>query len=134
MSRTSLQLPPKPPQFDELVRDLIGILGRDGVMTDEAELRAYDCDAYAPEKRYPDVVVLPRTTEQVSKIVRLCNRMKIPFTPRGAGTGLSGGAYRYHGRHYHRDNAHESDFRGGHHQPEADRSGGSRERLPHESG
>lgn len=92
MSTTSVQLPPKPPQFDELVRDLIGILGRDGVMTDEAELRAYDCDAYAPAKRYPDVVVLPKTTEQVSKIVRLCNRMKVPFTPRGAGTGLSGGA------------------------------------------
>lgn len=92
MSATSLQLPPKPPQYDALVRDLVAIAGRDGVMTEEAELRAYDCDAYAPEKRYPDVVVLPKTTEHVSQIVRLCNRLKIPFTPRGAGTGLSGGA------------------------------------------
>jgi glycolate oxidase len=76
----------------ELERELVAILGRDSVLTDGAELRAYDCDAYAPEKRYPDAVVLPRNTEQVSKIVKLCNRLSIPFTPRGAGTGLSGGA------------------------------------------
>lgn len=92
MSSTSLQRPPKPPMFAELERELISIVGREAVLTSEAELRAYDCDAYAPEKRYPDAVVLPQTTEQVSQIVKLCNRLKIPFTPRGAGTGLSGGA------------------------------------------
>jgi glycolate oxidase len=84
--------PPKPPMAAELERELVAILGRQAVLTDDAELRAYDCDAYAPEKRYPDAVVLPVNTEQVSKIVRLCNRLAIPFTPRGAGTGLSGGA------------------------------------------
>ncbi len=92
MTTTHQQRPPKPPFYNELIRDLTQILGRDGVLTEEAELRAYDCDAYAPEKRYPDVVVLPKTTEQVSQIVRLCNRLQVPFTPRGAGTGLSGGA------------------------------------------
>ena len=84
--------PPKAPLMDELERELVKIVGKDAVLTGEAELRAYDCDAYAPEKRYPDMVVLPQNTEQVSKIVKICNRLEIPFTPRGAGTGLSGGA------------------------------------------
>lgn len=84
--------PPHAPLAAELERELIAILGPDGVLTGEAELRAYDCDAYAPEKRYPDVVVLPRNTEQVSRIIKLCNRLDVPFTPRGSGTGLSGGA------------------------------------------
>ena len=84
--------PPKSPQADELRRELVAILGETGVLTGETELRAYDCDAYAPEKRYPDAVVLPTDTAQVARIVKLCNRLKVPFTPRGAGTGLSGGA------------------------------------------
>lgn len=84
--------PPKAPFVDELTRELTAIVGADAVLTSEAELRAYDCDAYAPEKRYPDAVVLPQNTEQVSRIVKLCNRLEVPFTPRGAGTGLSGGA------------------------------------------
>ncbi len=84
--------PPKTPMADELERELVKIVGREAVLTGGAELRAYDCDAYAPEKRYPDAVVLPQDTEQVSLIVKLCNRLSIPFTPRGAGTGLSGGA------------------------------------------
>jgi glycolate oxidase len=92
MSTTSIQRPPKPPRFEELERELTAIVGKEGILTQEAELRAYDCDAYAPEKRYPDAVVLPQTTEQVSRIVKLCNRLQVPFTPRGAGTGLSGGA------------------------------------------
>ena len=75
-----------------LINELISILGADAVLTGAAELRAYDSDAYAPEKHLPEVVVLPINTEQVSKIVKVCNRYKVPFTPRGAGTGLSGGA------------------------------------------
>src|SRR5207245_554379 len=82
----------KAPFAAELERELIAIVGRDAVLTGEADLRSYDCDAYAPEKRYPDAVVLPQSTEQVSRIVKLCCRLSIPFTPRGAGTGLSGGA------------------------------------------
>src|SRR5207249_6557380 len=39
-----------------------------------------------------DLVVFPRTTEQVAQVVRLANEYRIPFLPRGAGTGLSGGA------------------------------------------
>src|SRR5579871_884611 len=91
-SAMSTSRPPRAPFADELESELVAIVGRDAVLTDEAELRAYDCDAYTPERRYPDAVVLPQNTEQVSRIVKLCNRLKVPFTPRGAGTGLSGGA------------------------------------------
>jgi len=84
--------PPKPPFADVLERELVAIVGREAVLTSEADLRVYDCDAYSPEKRYPDAVVLPTDTGQVARIVKLCNRLKVPFTPRGAGTGLSGGA------------------------------------------
>lgn len=83
---------PRTPFAEELERELIAIVGKEAVLTSEVDLRAYDCDAYAPEKRYPDAVVLPSDTAQVSRIVKLCCRLKIPFTPRGAGTGLSGGA------------------------------------------
>jgi glycolate oxidase len=92
MPESSTLRPPAAPFAAQLESELVAILGREGVLTTEAELRTYDCDAYAPEKRYPDVVVLPRDTEQVAAIVRLCNRLSVPFTPRGAGTGLSGGA------------------------------------------
>jgi glycolate oxidase len=91
-STTTTHRPPRAPLADDLELGLVAILGRDAVLTAEAELRAYDCDAYAPEKRYPDAVVLPQNTEQVARIVKLCNRLGVPFTPRGAGTGLSGGA------------------------------------------
>ncbi|HLK56759.1 MAG TPA: FAD-linked oxidase C-terminal domain-containing protein [Chthonomonadaceae bacterium] len=89
---TSSGRPPRAPLMGTLERELVEIVGRAAVLTGEADLRSYDCDAYAPEKRFPDVVVLPQTTEQVAGIVKVCNRLDVPFTPRGAGTGLSGGA------------------------------------------
>src|SRR5687767_4720114 len=89
---TTTKRPPRAPMAEELERELVAIVGRAGVLSGEAALRAYDCDAYAPEKHFPDVVVLPQNTEQVSRIVQMCNRLEVPFTPRGAGTGLSGGA------------------------------------------
>ncbi|CEK18582.1 FAD/FMN-dependent dehydrogenase [Chthonomonas calidirosea] len=75
-----------------LKQELEALLGPEGVLTDPVALRAYDCDAYSPAKHFPDAVALPQDTEQVSAIIKLCNRLGVPFTPRGAGTGLSGGA------------------------------------------
>lgn len=77
--------------FPDLARDLAAIVGQDAVLSGPAERRVYDCDAYTVEKAAPTFVVLPRTTEEVARIVRLCAERSIPFTPRGAGTGLSGG-------------------------------------------
>jgi glycolate oxidase len=60
------------------------------VVAGDQELLVYECDAYTLEKHLPGVVVLPRTTEQVSAIVKLCARHELPIIPRGAGTSLSG--------------------------------------------
>jgi glycolate oxidase len=82
---------------EALRRELEQIVGADGVFTDPVQLLSYDCDAYTIEKSLPTVVVLPQSTEQVAAIVQLANREGLPITPRGAGTGLSGGALAVHG-------------------------------------
>ncbi|MBI3785511.1 MAG: FAD-binding protein [Deltaproteobacteria bacterium] len=74
-----------------LLTTLCAIAGDDGVIVRPHELRVYECDGYTLEKSAPDVVVLPRSTEQVSQILRLLDAEGIAFVPRGAGTGLSGG-------------------------------------------
>ena len=76
----------------ELINKLLRTLGRRAVIDDETELLVYESDALTLFRNKPDVVVLPQTTEQVAQIVRLANEYRIPFLPRGAGTGLSGGA------------------------------------------
>ncbi len=72
------------------IAELQSITGKDGVIHETDELKVYECDAFTIEKHAPQVVVLPRTTEEVSAVVRLCARHKLPFIPRGAGTNLSG--------------------------------------------
>ncbi len=67
-------------------------VGRDGLITGKSQLQTYECDGLTNFRVVPDAVVLPRTTEQVQAVVRLCARDRIPFVSRGAGTGLSGGA------------------------------------------
>src|SRR5207245_2699125 len=54
-------------------------------------LLVYECDGYTLERAAPEVVVLPRTPAQVAAVLRLLAAQRIPFVPRGAGTGLSGG-------------------------------------------
>jgi glycolate oxidase subunit GlcD len=75
-----------------LIRELARIVGKDGVIADPVERRVYETDGLTVFQAVPDVVVLPRTTEQVARIVQVCAREGIPFVARGAGTGLSGGA------------------------------------------
>ncbi len=76
----------------ELIQQLRDIVGKDCVVADETELLVYECDALTLFKRKPDAVVFATTTEQVAAIVRLAHQHRIPFIPRGSGTGLSGGA------------------------------------------
>lgn len=76
----------------QLAAALMAIVGQDGVITEEDELRVYECDGLTIFKALPELVVLPRTREQVEAIARLCHRERVPFVARGAGTGLSGGA------------------------------------------
>jgi glycolate dehydrogenase FAD-linked subunit len=73
-----------------LADELRAILGGERVISKPDELLVYECDAYTLEKNLPNVVVLPRTTDEVVAIVKLCARQNIPIIPRGAGTSLSG--------------------------------------------
>jgi glycolate oxidase len=68
------------------------IVGPDGVVTDPAELRTYECDGLTSHAAVPGVVVLPVTAEQVAGVVRVCVAHGVPYVARGSGTGLSGGA------------------------------------------
>ncbi len=79
-------------QDSMIVSRLREILGKDGIATDENELLVYECDAVTAHKARPLAVVFPRTTEQVAAVVKLLYENRIPFGPRGAGTGLSSGA------------------------------------------
>ena len=77
---------------DEIIACMHGIVTRDNVIVEEDELRAYDCDGLMAYKQMPLIVVLPETTEQVSRILKYCHNNDVKIVPRGAGTGLSGGA------------------------------------------
>ena len=76
----------------EHINQLISIIGQEYVFFDEESLDKYSHDETEDFKFFPEVVVLPRTPEEISQIFKICNNENIPLTPRGAGTGLSGGA------------------------------------------
>jgi glycolate oxidase len=76
----------------EILEQLHGILGPQGVISSSEELRTYECDGLTNFRVIPSAVILPETTEQVQAVVRVCHRERIPFVARGSGTGLSGGA------------------------------------------
>ncbi|HEY3915445.1 MAG TPA: FAD-linked oxidase C-terminal domain-containing protein [Verrucomicrobiae bacterium] len=73
-----------------LAAKLRRVVGDDAVLDKPQELLVYECDAYTLERNLPSLVVLPRTTEQVAEVVRICAAENVPIIPRGAGTSLSG--------------------------------------------
>ncbi len=73
----------------EIVEEIKGIVGKDGYSTDIADLYVYGFDASIHHET-PDIVVRPKTAEQVSAIVTLANRTLTPIVPRGAGTAMCG--------------------------------------------
>ena len=75
-----------------IIEDIARLIGRACLITDEDGRRAYETDALTAYRRLPMLVVLPRTTEDVSKVLRYCNDNAIKVIPRGAGTSLCGGA------------------------------------------
>lgn len=77
--------------------ELRALLGADGVLASEAARFTYEADALTLDRHMPDVVVLPRTTDEVAALMRWSHKNEIPVTPRGAGTGLAGGATPEHG-------------------------------------
>jgi len=77
---------------DEIVAALRRIVPGEGVISSEREMQPYESDALTAYRQPPMVVVLPDTTEQVSKVLKYCYDNKIKVVPRGSGTSLSGGA------------------------------------------
>jgi glycolate dehydrogenase FAD-linked subunit len=76
---------------DTLIKELISIMGPDGVLSRPEDLMLYEYDGLSALET-PEGVVFPTTTDQVVRMVRLAAARKVPIIPRGAGTGLSGGA------------------------------------------
>jgi glycolate oxidase subunit GlcD len=81
----------------DALAELRALLGDDGVLDSEAARLAYDTDALTLERGMPDVVVLPRSTDEVAALLRWAHAHGVPVTPRGAGTGLAGGSTPHHG-------------------------------------
>lgn len=76
----------------ELVQMFIQIVGKAYVLTEAEAKEPYTHDQTEHLHYIPDVVLKPRTPQEISELLKICNTHKIPVTPRGAGTGLSGGA------------------------------------------
>ncbi|HNA92516.1 MAG TPA: FAD-linked oxidase C-terminal domain-containing protein [Chitinophagaceae bacterium] len=74
------------------IQEFKKISGDAFVLADDESLNHYGHDETENLLYLPEVVIRPRTAEEISAIMKICNRDKIPVTPRGAGTGLSGGA------------------------------------------
>ena len=83
---------PQPIDWQAIAQAFIAIVGDRYVVRTREELIAYECDGLTSYKQQPAIVVLPLTTAEVSEVVKICDRHKIPFVARGSGTGLSGGA------------------------------------------
>ena len=75
----------------QLLDRLRDVVGDEGLLCKPEQLLVYECDGYTVEKKCPDVVVFPTSTEQVVSVVKLCHEYDVPFVPRGAGTSLAGG-------------------------------------------
>ncbi|NOT49728.1 MAG: FAD-binding protein [Chitinophagaceae bacterium] len=77
---------------NQLIESFKKIAGEKFVLLDEESLHHYSHDETEDLHYLPDVVIKPKTAEEISAILKICNKEKINVTPRGAGTGLSGGA------------------------------------------
>ncbi|HEX2965014.1 MAG TPA: FAD-linked oxidase C-terminal domain-containing protein [Syntrophorhabdaceae bacterium] len=77
---------------ESIVQQLKSIVGNENVLTSPESLKAYSYDGTTNWIHEPDVVVFPTTTEQISRILKIANSEKIPVTPRGGGTNVSGGS------------------------------------------
>src|SRR5450830_1036292 len=75
-----------------VVSALLAVLPARCVLSDTEDTRPYECDGLAAYRQLPMVVTLPETEEQVLAILCVCRELNVPIVPRGAGTGLSGGA------------------------------------------
>lgn len=78
--------------FSELITDLATVLPSHCILSRPEEKKPFECDGLTLFREMPAVVVLPETEEQIIHVMKLCKKHGVPVVPRGAGTGLSGGA------------------------------------------
>ena len=76
----------------EVVAALHAALPKHAVLHQEEDTRPYECDGLSAYRQLPMVVALPENEAQVIAVLRACHRLNVQIVPRGAGTGLSGGA------------------------------------------
>ena len=77
---------------DEILAEIIAIVGAENVLTGKSELEKYSHDETEDLQYYPEVVAKPATPQEVAALLVLCGKYHVPVTPRGGGTGLAGGA------------------------------------------
>lgn len=82
----------QPTEWRKIAQKFEAIVGKKSVVQRREELLTYECDSLTSYRQRPALVVLPRTTEQVAEVVKICHQNQIPWVTRGAGTGISGGA------------------------------------------
>lgn len=85
------------PLTPELIISFSTIVGKENALSDNDSKLVYGQDETEDFSFSPELILKPSTTQQVSEIMKLANRHRIPVTPRGGGTGLSGGALPVHG-------------------------------------
>ena len=78
--------------IEAVKNEIISQAGSDPILTDSDLLEAYTHDETSDLTGTPDLVVIARTVEDVSTVLQACNRHRVPVIPRGAGTGVTGGA------------------------------------------
>jgi glycolate oxidase len=81
-----------PARQREVVYALRAFMPEHSVLFRDEQTRPYECDGLSAYRQLPMVVALPETEEQVARVLKTCHALQVPVVPRGAGTGLSGGA------------------------------------------
>ena len=87
----------EPESNNNILLALHEILSEQHLLTSLEDLKSYECDGLPAYQRLPIAVALPETIDEVQKIIRACESLRIPVVARGAGTGLSGGALPHEG-------------------------------------
>src|SRR5260221_451991 len=75
-----------------LLAELRALFPAERLIVESENLFVYECDGQTTDRATPLAIVFPESTDEVSAAVKACARRGVPFVPRGAGTGLSGGA------------------------------------------
>jgi glycolate oxidase len=85
-------IPIDPERRREVALALRAVLPAGSVLADPEDTRPYECDGLSAYRQLPMIVTLPRNEDEVLAVLKVCRELRVPIVPRGAGTGLSGGA------------------------------------------